>query len=322
MRARRGLQRLLADALAPSPRFAAILVYDVSRWGRFQDIDEGAHYEFICRQAGVAVHYCAEPFENEGSPEANLIKHVKRAMAAEFSRAQSERIALARGHAVSKGATVSMPPFALRRLMLDAAGRPAGMLGRGQTKISRAHRTVFTHGPAEEVATVRAIFRWFVVTGLSPRAIAAELNRADAPSLAGRGWSSAQVRAVLRQEAYAGTYVHGRTRHRLGAIRKTPAHEQQRIEGVIAPIVDRARFDLAARYLRARRLRSEEELLEDLGDLLDEEGAVSSALIDAWPFMASSCTYTRRFGSLAQACARIGHEIAQSRSRRRSKRSS
>ena len=49
------------------PSFGAILVYDVSRWGRFQDADESAYYEFSCREAGIAVHDCAEQFENEGS---------------------------------------------------------------------------------------------------------------------------------------------------------------------------------------------------------------------------------------------------------------
>jgi hypothetical protein len=36
----------------------------VSRWGRFQDIDESAHYEFICKRSGLNVVYCAEQFEN------------------------------------------------------------------------------------------------------------------------------------------------------------------------------------------------------------------------------------------------------------------
>jgi len=67
---RRGLQALLADALAPNPEFEAILVLDVSRWGRFQDLDQSAHYEFLCREAGVPVVYCAEPFRNDGSAEA------------------------------------------------------------------------------------------------------------------------------------------------------------------------------------------------------------------------------------------------------------
>jgi DNA invertase Pin-like site-specific DNA recombinase len=46
------LIRLLDDVQSGHADFNHILVYDVSRWGRFQDVDEGAHYEFICKQAG------------------------------------------------------------------------------------------------------------------------------------------------------------------------------------------------------------------------------------------------------------------------------
>lgn len=313
LRARRGLQRLLSDALSPTRRFSAILIYDVSRWGRFQDVDEGAHYEFLCRQAGVCVHYCAEPFENEGSPEANLIKQVKRAMAAEFSRAQSERIALARRHVASKGFIVSPAPFALRRLAVDRQGRPVALLDRGERKASAAHRVVFTLGPADEVATVRSIFRLYAVTGLSRRAIAAELNRADAPSHSGRGWSPSQVRDVLRQEAYAGTYVYGRARHQLGAVRKAPPAHWLRIDGAIPAIVTRPLFDQAKQLLDGRRWRTDAELLDDLRGLLAREGKVSKALIDAWPYIACFDTYKRRFGGLGEACRRIGWPAAQVR---------
>ena len=37
---RAGLQQLLQDVVRGSCEFRAILVYDVSRWGRFQDTDE------------------------------------------------------------------------------------------------------------------------------------------------------------------------------------------------------------------------------------------------------------------------------------------
>src|SRR5580658_2630677 len=45
---RHELRRLLADVMGGYAQFKAILVYDVSRWGRFQDVDEAAHYEFVC----------------------------------------------------------------------------------------------------------------------------------------------------------------------------------------------------------------------------------------------------------------------------------
>ena len=58
------LKQLIETVTAGKADFEAILVYDVSRWGRFQDADESAYYEYICRRAGIAVHYCAEQFEN------------------------------------------------------------------------------------------------------------------------------------------------------------------------------------------------------------------------------------------------------------------
>ena len=81
---RNGLKQLLEDAQAAEIGFRTILVYDVSRWGRFQDVDESAYYEYICRRAGIGVEYCAEQFENDGSSFATIIKNLKRAMAAEF----------------------------------------------------------------------------------------------------------------------------------------------------------------------------------------------------------------------------------------------
>ena len=83
---RKGLQQLLQDAVAGNQPYRAILVYDVSRWGRFQDSDEAAHYEFLCKTAGIPVHYCAETFANDNSPMSLVMKAVKRSMAAEYSR--------------------------------------------------------------------------------------------------------------------------------------------------------------------------------------------------------------------------------------------
>ena len=59
-----------------------ILVFDVSRWGRFQDTDEAACYEFLCKRAGIKVHFCAETLPNDGSLASTFLKLVKRAMAA------------------------------------------------------------------------------------------------------------------------------------------------------------------------------------------------------------------------------------------------
>lgn len=77
---RDALKRLIEDVESKCADFETILVYDVSRWERFQDADESAYYEYICKRSGITVQYCAEQFENDGSPVSTIVKGVKRAM--------------------------------------------------------------------------------------------------------------------------------------------------------------------------------------------------------------------------------------------------
>src|SRR5664279_5602635 len=46
---RPALRALLKDVVNHEMPYKVILVYDVSRWGRFQDTDEAANYEFLFR---------------------------------------------------------------------------------------------------------------------------------------------------------------------------------------------------------------------------------------------------------------------------------
>ena len=64
---RPAFSQLLKDVVGGLHDYQAVLVYDVSRWGRFQDCDEAAHYEFLCKREGVPIHYCAETFVNDGT---------------------------------------------------------------------------------------------------------------------------------------------------------------------------------------------------------------------------------------------------------------
>ncbi|WP_083331572.1 recombinase family protein [Brucella inopinata] len=63
---RPGIQRLVADVESGNADFELVIVYDVSRWGRFQDVDESIYYEVRCRLAGVRLVFCGEQFANEG----------------------------------------------------------------------------------------------------------------------------------------------------------------------------------------------------------------------------------------------------------------
>jgi DNA invertase Pin-like site-specific DNA recombinase len=92
MDGREGLKSLMMEVQSGAADFRAILVYDVSRWGRFQDADEGAYHEHICSRAGIRVHYCGEQFDNDGSIGSILLKNVKRVMAGGYSRELSVKV--------------------------------------------------------------------------------------------------------------------------------------------------------------------------------------------------------------------------------------
>lgn len=307
LQGRPALRALLAQALGPSPGFEAILVFDVSRWGRFQDPDEGAHLEFLCRRAGLQVCYCAEPFENDGSPEADLIKQIKRAIAAEFSRDLSRRITFARRQAAQRGWHVSgRAPFGYRREVLNAKGRPVAVLEAGQVKVASDHHLRLILGPRPEVEAVQRAFRSYVITGLKPLAIAEQLAGQVPPPSGAKAWNAGLVRAILRRELYAGALVYGRTVKVLtDRPRRAPPEDVIRLDGAWPQIVSPERFARAQTLLGASARQSDDALLADLRQLLEDWGRVDIGILDTTPGVRTSRIYARRFGSLKAALARL-----------------
>jgi DNA invertase Pin-like site-specific DNA recombinase len=120
---RNGLQQLLKETVEGHADFKAILVYDVSRWGRFQDADEAAHYEFLCKSSGAPVHYCADTFSDEIGFSATILKALKRTMAGEYSRELSVKVRAGQRRLAALGYKLGgTAPYGLRRMLLDSRG--------------------------------------------------------------------------------------------------------------------------------------------------------------------------------------------------------
>lgn len=306
---REGLKGLLADVVSGDADFSVVLVYDVSRWGRFQDPDEAAHYEFICKAAGVRVDYCAEAFDNDGSLTSTLVKHVKRAMAAEFSRELSQRIYKTKRSLGLRGFWLGgNPGFGLRRCPVFADGRRGPWLEIGEQNAIKGRRMIVVAGPSEEVQTVRRIFQLFVRRRLSPNAIARKLNDEEVPGYQGRKWTQHSIRQVLADERHGGTQILGRERQYLGKSEARPEAEWLRIAGANEPIVPPRLFRDALRLRAARRCRqySDDELLDGLRLVLAEKGKLSFNIIKHDPRTASPDVYKRRFGGLPSTYKLVG----------------
>jgi DNA invertase Pin-like site-specific DNA recombinase len=208
---RASLQRLIADVESGNTDFNLILVYDVSRWGRFQDADESAYYEYICKRKGIAVAYVAEQFENDGSPVSTIVKGVKRAMAGEYSRELSAKVFAGQCRLIEMDFRQGGPAgFGLRRVLIDQAGQVKGELKRGEHKSLQTYRVILMPGPDSELATVNQIYRWLVEGDLSVAEIVKRLNDQPIYTDQDRPWTYSTVRQVLTNEKYIGNNVYNR----------------------------------------------------------------------------------------------------------------
>src|SRR5512137_1400939 len=237
---RDSLAQMIRDVQSGNVQFSCILVYDVSRWGRFQDADERAYYEYICRQAGVAVHYCGKQFENDGSPVSTIVKGVKRAMAGEYSRELSSKVFQGACRLIQlgykQGGTAG---FGLRRMLVDQSGEKKALLKMGEQKSLQTDRVILVPGPEDEVKAVRWIYRAFLDEGKTESDIAGALNAQGLLTDFGRAWTRGTVHQVLTNEKYVGNNVYHRTSFKLK--RKhvvNPPDKWIRADGVFEGIVD------------------------------------------------------------------------------------
>ncbi|MCR5879443.1 recombinase family protein [Phenylobacterium sp. J367] len=310
LQGRDGLKQLLADVLGGGAPYATVLVYDVSRWGRFQDVDQGAHYEFVCREAGVEIIYTAEPFPNDGSLSSAILKQLKRAMAAEYSRELSVKVGRAKRGLRLKGYWPGGPAgYGFRRLAVSADGREHHLMQSGQHKAFRGLRTILVPGPPEEVATVRRIYSLFVVAGMRTATIADLLNGEGVPGEGGVRWTFDRVRRILTSEKYAGVLVLGKTEGMLTHRWFVPRKDWVRVEGAVAPLVTPQMFALAQRQFHLPRSRrpTQEALLDELRRVWIEHGRISTLLINSHPETHCSATMIKTFGSMDAAYARLGY---------------
>jgi DNA invertase Pin-like site-specific DNA recombinase len=306
---RDALKRLIEDVQNGSADFNCILVYDVSRWGRFQDADESAFYEYTCKRAGITVHYCAEQFENDGSPFSTMVKGFKRSMAGEYSRELSVKVFTGQCRLIELGYRQGGPPgFGLRRQLIDHAGTAKGLLSRGEHKSIQTDRIVLVPGPQEEIETVRWIYQVFVEQGISEQEIAAQLNAKGILSDLGRPWTRAAVHQILINEKYIGNNVWNRVSFKLKRKRVRNQDDMLiRAENAYPSIVDHSLFEAARAVIVARARRySDEEMLDQLRQLLERVGYLSGVIINENDSFPSSAAYQYRFGSLLRAYQLVG----------------
>ena len=310
LKGRDALKQLLSDTLATPRVFDAILVLDVSRWGRFQNPDQAAHYEFLCRQAGARVVYCGEPFGEDVAPITTIVKHLKRVMASEYSRELSAKLSRAHRQQAQLGFRQGGGLlYGFRRLLVDGERRPRQLLNRGERKALSNDKVVVVPGPTEELAVIRRIFRLYVREKLSVYDITRRLKKAGIKGYGDRPLSETTVQRILKSELCLGRMTYNVTTKRLqGPGIKNPETAWTRYQA-FEPIVPPAQFRKAQERLAVgSRPWNKDNIIASLKIVLAKYGHLSQRVLNTTEGAPSADTVDRHFGSLYAAYAAAGYD--------------
>jgi len=311
LKGRDALKQLLSDALATPRAFDAILVLDVCRWGRFQNPDQAAHYEFLCRQTGVRVVYVCEPFGEDVAPITTIVKHLKRVMAGEYSRELSVKLARAKRQQAQLGFRQGGSlVYGFRRLLVDPSRNPRQILKPGEAKALDVDKVIVVPGPPEELAVIRRIFRLYVQHQLTFKEIARRLSEAGVKGYGEKPLSIGTIRNIVSNELCIGQMTYNLTTVKLqGRPQKNPEELWTRFSA-FEPIVPIGQFR-KAQELRTRSAKgcwSDERIIKSLQSLLAEKGRLSQVLINGLKGGPSADTVVNHFGSLTAAYRAVGYE--------------
>ena len=301
---RPGFMDMMKNWVKKRDDFQYILCLDVSRWGRFQDIDLSAQYSAECRKYGKEVIYTTLGKPREDDPLYPVYIQFERLRAAQYSRELSDKVFRGCVKIAQQGYWAGgKPRYGFRRLLLNEARQPVQILRPGERKGIQNQRVTLALGDEREVAVVRRIFREFTDGGRHEQAIAEGLNGDAIPSPGGSTWDAAKVRDILIDERYTGTMIYNRTTQKL----KTPSRRNPKEKWIRTPesferMIEPQVFGKAqAIFAERARFHTPAYMLEKLEALFQSHGIVRPSLVRAAPDMPSPSTYLKHLVATAAA---------------------
>ncbi len=309
---RHSLQQLLSDVEQKKIDIQAVLFYDVSRFGRFQNSDEAAYYSFLFERNGVDLIYCSEPIPTKDFPlESSVILNIKRSSAAYHSRNLSEKVFIGQENLIKLGYHQGgMAGYGLRRLLVDENGIAKEILGFRKRKSIQTDRVILIPGPKNEIKIVNSIYDLFIDDNMPEFIIAERLNEQNIPAENGTLWTRAKIHQILTNEKYIGNNIYNKTSSKLKSrLVKNPKNEWVRCDKAYKPIISKKKYNKAQEIIQLRSVHlTNEELLEKLKQKLESNGKLSGFIIDEDDTGPSSSVYRTRFGGLLRAYTLIGYK--------------
>jgi DNA invertase Pin-like site-specific DNA recombinase len=290
--------------------FQLVLCLDVSRWGRFQDLDLSARYNSECREHGKQVVYTTIG-HRDGDRFTPVVLQLERFRAAEYSRELSIKTFDGLMKLARQGYWVGgRPPYGLQRLLLDEQREPVGVLEPGKRKAIHNQRVTLVIDSGIASDTIRRIFDEFTRLGYSEFRIAEGLHADGIPAPGGGRWTGPSVLYRLRNEKYVGTMVYNQTTSKLKTpSRPNPPEEWVRTADAFEGIISLEQFLRAQEILAERRQKyAPERMLGQLDALYRTHGFWHRSLLRLGDDTPSAHTYAAHFGSLDLAFQQLYRE--------------
>lgn len=307
---RDNFKRLIQDVVTGKLNVEALLVYDVSRFGRFQDNDEAGYYSYLLKHHGVKIIYCAENLP-EHSPEIQMLTlPALRYAAGAYSRNLSIKVFAGHINLVRRGFYQGgVPGYGLRRKLVDSEKKEKFILQAGERKSLQTDRVMLVHGPDEEIKIINKIFNLFIFDSFNEYLIAETLNREKDSLSESVLWNRSKVHSILINQRLAGNYIYNKSSSKLKSKRViNPENEWIKYEGFLEPIIPSEKFQLAQKIIRDRSIHlSDSDILDYLREKLQQHGKLSGFIINEDPSGPSSSVISHRFGGLINAYQLIGY---------------
>ncbi|HBY9539987.1 TPA: recombinase family protein [Klebsiella aerogenes] len=309
---RTSFHRLIDDVSNHHIKIEAVLVFDISRFGRFQSMDQFGYYTQILKNHNVKIIYCADPISEDDSDYADFKLFMARKEASSFSKNLSRKVFIGQTNLARRGYHQGgLAGYGLRRMLIDECNNRKGELKYKEWKSIQTDRVILVPGPDDEVRIVNEIYDMFNRQGLSEGSIALCLNKAGVVAENYGVWTRTKIKEILTNEKYIGNNVYNKRSFKLKQTYiKNPSDEWVRCNDAYEPIVSKDDFLVAQSIINARKrpIFSDTDLLSKLEWLLKEKGKLSGFIIDEDDDTPSAGVYRKRFGSLIRAYELINYK--------------
>lgn len=311
-RRRASFHQLIDDVSNHRINITAVLVFDMSRFGRFQSLDQFGYYTQILKDNNVKIIYCADPISEDDNDYADFKLFMARKEASSFSKNLSRKVFIGQTNLVRRGYHQGgLAGYGLRRMLIDECNNHKGLLKYKEWKSIQTDRVILVPGPENEIKVVNVIFYKFIYERKTEAAIALELNQCGIAAENEGIWTRSKINEILTNEKYIGNNVYNKRSFKLKQeYIVNPRSEWIRCDNAYEQIVSSELFFLAQSIINARKrsLFTDEELLGKLEGLLKVKGKLSGFIIDEDDSTPSAGSYRKRFGSLVRAYELINYK--------------